>query len=306
MIRFLVAPLIVSLCLAVALHLADGYLPGQDNQRIHKQVSLIDGHYPANEHPKVLQKPTIAYREMLSPDYIIGVAEEPTVLLWGDSNAAHFVGMFEVLLEGKPGGLRNVSHSACPPVLGDVSDFVSPRYLKRCDRSRFVVGEQLHRYETIVLSASWETYLRRKEEFWGSFVATVDTVLESTEKVVIIGYLQRMPVGFDRSCLSKKSKVPMIDCGEESLIFPGPSEYRFKQLARELADERSDVTFFDPNEFICPDGICSAFVQEELVYHDRGHLSYRGSVLLGRRIRQAVGVPGALVPVYAAGVSSGE
>ncbi len=134
-------------------------------------------------------------------------------MLWGDSNAAHYVGMIGAFAHEENFRFRNVQVGACPPIFGDPALFVDARRLADCRTSLLAIRPLLQDAEVVMISASWPAYQARSSRFIDMFLDTVRSISSSGKLVILIGKAPEM-TGFDRLCLLKELRVPLLNCPE--------------------------------------------------------------------------------------------
>ncbi|QKE65455.1 acyltransferase [Aquipseudomonas campi] len=242
----------------------------------------------AYSYPYVCQRPRLREAELQSKACIVNAEKEPAVLLWGDSNAAHYVGMLGAFAEASGFGFRNAAHSSCPPLLQGTAATQKPERLEQCLASIEVVRQHLGDYSTVILGAAWATHARKSDSFLKNLEATVDELVKQGKQVVIMASVPRF-LAVNRKCSQKSLKLPMLVCSESGAEDPGVVPINARLSA--LAAGRTNVHFFDPREQLCPRGRCSAYLDGHLVYFDAGHLSMEGSWVVGRQIVREQGVP---------------
>ena len=65
---------------------------------------------------------------------------------------------------------------------------------------------------------------------------------------------------------------------------------RYNGVIRREAFNRSDVWYYDVNDFLCPKGKCNSYNEDGYnLFMDDSHFSYRGSRLFGRDMLAAYG-----------------
>jgi peptidoglycan/LPS O-acetylase OafA/YrhL len=201
-------------------------------------------------------------------------------LLWGDSNAAHYVGAVNQLAKKSGMVVRNVASSACPPLVSGASEFSYGRYKERCEAAWSEIVPKLAEYPTIILGGQWWTYFRN-HEFKDAFEATLRTLSGEHQRVIVLG---QVPVfaRYDRDCAAKNVKVfGFVDCSSLPHVDPSYSR-EDKAVVEGLANELPNLAYLDPYPFICPEGVCSPFVENSPIYSNASHLGSGGSSLLGR------------------------
>ncbi|MGO4841276.1 SGNH hydrolase domain-containing protein, partial [Rhizobiaceae sp. 2RAB30] len=99
--------------------------------------------------------------DLLDRDCVINgssAEEEPKILLWGDSNAAHYVALLGEIAKRQGFSFRNVEHSACAPLLKDGYTFSPRDYRLSCRASHKVILPALDKYDTLIITAQWTHY----------------------------------------------------------------------------------------------------------------------------------------------------
>ena len=242
----------------------------------------------AYAYPYVCQRSRLSEADLQNRACIINSEQEPSVLLWGDSNAAHYVGMLGAFAEVSDFAFRNAVHSSCPPLLQGAAATQKPEMLEKCLASIEVVRSHLSDYSTVILGGAWAVHARRSDRFFEDLKATVDELVGQGKQVIILGQVPNFRET-DRKCPQKALKLPMLECGETGTESVGiaTNNTRIAELVAGLAN----VQFFDPRTYLCPRGHCSAYLEGRLVYFDASHLSMEGSWIMGRRIVGKQGVP---------------
>lgn len=214
----------------------------------------------------------------------------PRVLLWGDSNAAHYVGMVGAFARHAGFGLRNLEVGTCAPLLGSVDGIVNSARLIDCSNSQAVVREVLKQTDVVVISAAWSSYQERAPQFLARFFDTVRALTAQGKRVVLIG---RIPLfeDFDRQCAAKALSFPLLRCDPLRLPMDAHVAAMNAQL-RQFAGQQANVAYFDANRYLCPNGLCSTHdAAGNKLYYDSGHLSVPGGWKLGEAIVASEGVP---------------
>ncbi|WP_167375530.1 acyltransferase family protein [Brucella cytisi] len=202
------------------------------------------------------------------------------VLLWGDSNAAHYVGTINEVAKAAGVSVQNISHSACPPLLEKASEFAHPVYRDWCAKSVPYIVSRLKDYDTIILGGQWGTYFSRGD-FKTEMDKTISALSDSHRKVIVLGQVPAFS-GYDRKCFLKQYKVPFIQCEAIPRLINGNQDD--KKMFTELAKKYPNVTYVDMFPFLCQNGKCSPYADHKPLYTNGTHLGYGGSVDLGKRI----------------------
>jgi peptidoglycan/LPS O-acetylase OafA/YrhL len=242
---------------------------------------------------------SVCQRQRLAPADVVDercvIGEGPKALLWGDSNAAHYVGMVGAFAQASGFELRNIEIDACPPLLGNIEDFALPRRRADCEASLDLVRAAVERADAIILSASYSSYLKVAPGFLDAFFDTV-RMLSKTKLVILIA---KAPViqGYDRRCAEKAVVFPWLNCTLSGS--PQPQIASVNARLREFAEKTANVAFFDPTHYLCPGRVCSAWENGRPRYFDATHLTLDASWDLGRSIIERDGVPAAFRSIKA-------
>ncbi|WP_144244164.1 acyltransferase family protein [Nitrincola sp. A-D6] len=94
-------------------------------------------------------------------------------LLWGDSNAAHFVPLLAEIASETGFSFRNIAHSACPPLLSGAGEFITPQRKNDCLTSISVVRNSVNNYPVVILSAAWGFYYNKIQNYLKSILKTL-------------------------------------------------------------------------------------------------------------------------------------
>jgi peptidoglycan/LPS O-acetylase OafA/YrhL len=208
---------------------------------------------------------------------------EPRILLWGDSHAAHHLGLLGELATKDGFALRNATHSACPPVFG--GSFGEGRFREGCNQYRPMVREALERgdYDTVLFGAGWGMYIDQPG-FRRSLERTLAQLSAQGVRVVLLGQVPYFR-SYDRSCELRALRVAGVDC-RARVVLPDRGMSRTNRALRDMARRHEGVTYLDVHGLICRDGRCEPYLDGKPVYYDSSHLSMQGSRALGRLLAQ--------------------
>lgn len=207
----------------------------------------------------------------------------PRVLLLGDSNGAHYLGMLHVFANRYGFSMRNATQSACPPILSNEElSWVSRRYAPGCRKYRAVAQREVGKYDVVLLGGSWNSYDRTgKAEFRRMFEATVADLSRRVSSVVILENVPIFP-GYSRECERRSVRLSLLDCrrhfAQESSVETSNA------FLHELAGRYGNVHFFEVSHALCQNRECSPYLDGAPVYFNASHLSMEGSARIGERL----------------------
>lgn len=255
-------------------------------------VTLRDQTKPAYEYDYVCQRQKISEQVVNDPHCVMGsgISGQPHVLLWGDSNAAHYVGMLAVLAKASGFKFRNLELGSCPPIFGDPNEFVEARRREDCRAASEAAPEIVSHYSVIIISASWSEYEKISSRFLANFFETAKSLAQQDKLLVLIGKIPPIP-GYDRLCREKALSYPWLQCPDVEGIESGDVA-RVNRAIADFAAKTPNVKYFDPTPYLCFHGHCPAFDAEgNPTYYDSEHLNLPASWRLGNRILLSDGVP---------------
>lgn len=286
-----VVPASVLLALSVMIMKTGGYFLHWNAEQYRVAADKV---LPAYKHNYVCQSWVVDPKQLKGSDCIVGSgnAQAPSVLLWGDSNAAHYIGMLGVFSREGRFQLKNLEHSSCPPILNaDPERFIPAQRLAECKASLSVMPQVLDAFDTVIVSANWSGYQQQSNDFISEFFSTVTQLVKQGKLVILIG---KAPIisTYDRLCPEKAINLPFMECTTASSMPIGDEVKRTNILLKNFALKTSNVEYYDIENYLCPNGACTAFnMNGEPMYYDTHHLSLPASWLIGEEIYRDVGVP---------------
>jgi peptidoglycan/LPS O-acetylase OafA/YrhL len=271
---------------------SDRILPGDASTYARSLAALRALDLPTTEFDYVCQRKALDTRELSNDRCAIGGGTMPAsrVLLMGDSNAAHYVGIIGTFAEHSKFRFRNLEVGSCPPVFGDISEFVDARRIADCTASQKVWRAALDAADVVILGGSWSEYHGHSPRFLPTLFEQVRQYTAMGKQVVLLG---KVPVitKYDRLCREKALRFPFKVCEADANPMPGDI-VQVNDALRRFADNQANVRYFNVDQLLCPGGMCSAYgLNRNSLYFDKHHLSMKGSWEVGQRMIQSSGVP---------------
>jgi peptidoglycan/LPS O-acetylase OafA/YrhL len=225
------------------------------------------------------------YPELFSAERCVirpqGSRDPVKMILLGDSNAAHYIGVLGAIGRRYGFSFRNVSLSSCPPILGD-----SDKYGNRTDRApcadyRSTIMDEVEPYQYVVLGAQWSSHSRVKS-FRKDLEKTIRQLRARGKQVVLLGMVPRFN-SYGLKCEARRLRLPLVDCERRS----GESPYldtAINTYLRGLAANDTGISYLDVSKILCVGGVCRPYLDSKPVYYDAGHLSMAGSWEIGAKM----------------------
>lgn len=242
----------------------------------------------------------LATAELLaSPQCVVGSASGPApkAILWGDSNAAHYVGVVAAFADASGFRFRNVAVGSCPALDSDPAPYVMATRLADCRESLALIRPVVDGFPVVILSMSWTRY-ENPEAFREAAKETIGRLAAAGKRVILLGKVPEI-LDYDRRCREKALRYPRLDCPRwTSPVLPEIAAVNAE--LRAFAEATPNVSYFDVTPYLCRDGICSAFDEDgRALYYDSRHLTMEASLALGREIVAREGVPAAFQGIAA-------
>ncbi len=250
---------------------------------------------PAYQFDWVCQRQLLSVKDLIDERCVLGPSsnQQPQVLLWGDSNAAHYIPMVEVWSQQAGFTFRNFAIGSCPPLLGDPAPFVRPDRRASCAESLEVAWPEVMRYPIVILGASWSGYDQAAPGFMQRLEDTVRRLTENGQQVVLMAKTTVLK-GYDGRCSEKSLKMHFLACAQppQSLA---EEVAKVNEELRLLAGRLPGASYFDTNRYLCPENKCPVYGPKgQPLYFDASHLNVPASTELGRRTMAEGNLPEAL------------
>ncbi len=290
--QFVLPAMLIGVVIGVSMK-SDGYAFHRVNNDYESQMgALREVRRPAYHYDYVCQKQRVDSTDLEDPACIVGNEADgsPNAILWGDSNAAHYVGMVGAFAKAAGFRFRNVEVGSCPPLNSSPENLISLKRLDDCSSSNELIWNELDSYQTVIVSASWTSYRSKGGNVVEEFENTLRQLVERNRRVVIIG---KSPVvgDYDRLCEEKAVGFRFISCEAPPVPLPESITLTNERL-KAMAERYEGVEYFDANGYLCPDNICPiSYESGEPIYFDSDHLTITASWLLGEEIIRKDGVP---------------
>lgn len=246
----------------------------------------------AEQSSYVCQRKQLIDADRIDPHCTVGKGSNSAqrVLLIGDSNAAHFVGMVATFADHSGFRFVNLEAGSCPPIMTDVTAFVSIKRLAACTASQQVWRDALVDADVVIMGGTWNEYQSKSPNFLPALKKQVKQLEAEGKTVILIGKIAVID-GFDRLCDEKALRFRYKECVAESNALSAEIASVNEQL-KNFAARSSTVRYFDANEYLCPESKCSAYSKDgSTLYFDKWHLSMTGSLQLGKTIHAREGIP---------------
>ena len=267
LIRQAFGPTLLVSLISVGVIYSDGFGIRHFSSQYENQLLVNQNNAKApNSYKHVCQYWRLEQGHLADDNCVLGKGNTPKVLLWGDSNAAQYIGVLESIANKQKWSFRNISHAACPPIFSGVAKFVTAKRLSDCLSSIELVRSTLEQYDTIIISSAFHYYIEKNDDYFIHFFEAL-TMLSETHKIVVLG---NVPVfdNFDRNCLAKAITYPWLKC--DYVADTKKIEEINKTLSR-FTESSPKIHFASLNSWLCKEE-CTPYKAGRLIYYDGSHL----------------------------------
>lgn len=185
-----------------------------------------------------------------------------TVMLWGDSFAAHYVSGLEANAKMLQANVVQYTYAGCPPILSYFS-YARPGCTDFNRRALDIIREA--GIDTVILSGRWSDYDTRG---FAGLQATIDTLRDRGVTVFVIGQSPQFITDVQKIAFFMKRR----NMAGES--WPMAMD---RTINARVAASAAHATFIDPLAALCTDGRCPYASAHEYLYFDYGHFSGLGA-----------------------------
>ncbi|WP_319782280.1 acyltransferase family protein [Oceanisphaera sp. IT1-181] len=291
MFRGVGAPAFAFSCLAVVVILTKGFGTYYFDNNYKATIEQLKPDSPAYAYNYICQSVLLDEDYLSRRECIINSDVEPTVLLWGDSNAAHYVGVIGAIAKEVDFSFRNIAHSSCPPLLNGAGKYIHGDALSKrsCKESIELVKKNLGKYEVIIIAAAWDTYFSNNQDLMSDLNDTILFLEKEGKKIIVVG---NVPIfaNVDKSCKQKSIKISSVECEGDKPVY---TKSIANPAIEKLVSTYVTVNYFDIWEYLCEGELCFNSLDNRLIYFDGWHLSMSGSWYLGEYIVNDFSIPDA-------------
>jgi peptidoglycan/LPS O-acetylase OafA/YrhL len=224
-------------------------------------------------------------------------SDKPEILVWGDSYAMQIV---PAIIASNPSvKLIQATVSQCEPIIGfsrSSTIFGAQNCILSNDRVIDMV-KKIPSIKNVVISSpypqlaasnyvtdrSGRSFIASPNDSYNMILATVNKLKELGKNVTIVAPTPEDKEGKDIGfCLLKTSSLNLRRsvCDFSSTDISDKQ----KEIYRRINIISQDTNVIWLKDAICSNGICQSSIGDTLIYRDKGHLSYEGSRIIGKKI----------------------
>jgi peptidoglycan/LPS O-acetylase OafA/YrhL len=231
----------------------------------------------------------------VSPPCVYGPGRNDTTLvLFGDSHAAHWFPAFDSVATLRGWKLVNLTKTGCPSVTVPLNN-MGRRYVE-CDQwRRYAINRIVQMHPTMVVVSNDRTYNvivgdslpltdssgSAREAWHDGLVQTLNELSPSNARVLVLEDTPQPGVDVPR-CLVKYIDEPKeCDATTRRALHPGMSD-----AERRAVSAVRGVTFFSMNAYLCDAGTCPVSRDGVVRFADDDHLAVHFSAMLAPLLSQ--------------------
>lgn len=223
----------------------------------------------------------------------------PAIALIGDSHAHHLAFGLEKNL-GK--SFLLIGQAGTPPVI----DLICLRHEKKSSKPLMTQALDIvikdTNIKTVILSSRWSlfTYYKQVPYLWLSskdednrlkvleklLSQTIEELIRNKKKVIILLDIPENPLN-PKNCIKTRPLQLSSKCSfNESKS--KPINELTNEMILKVAKSYPSVIVYDPSKALCIKGICTIGKSDSIYYHDKSHLTNKGSEIVTKNIIQHV------------------
>lgn len=212
---------------------------------------------------------------------VLGAGVPPKIIVYGDSHGAELSAALGRLAKSRNASIRQITSSACPPVLGYSSSFrpLCAQYNAAIVKSLAAVPPS-----TIILAANalgWP--VETSDIHWAGLRATIAALKKAGHRVIIYGPVPAEP---------NRLRLPEL-LGRWVALGKDPNDYVFDpgmERLHKIESNMADVAagehaiYVPVSPAICSQKGCKAYLDATVLYFDNNHPSLSGAKLLASKL----------------------
>ncbi len=213
---------------------------------------------------------------------------EPNVILWGDSNAYHYIPALTKIGENMGFGFRNVTHEACHPfVVYNKEEYLvsSDRSKYSCNKASSIAYKLVKNYDIVILSSYWFMINNYKSGSDKILYKELDnTLLELSKTAKLILVLGGIPL---MDSIDIKNIIQHSFINKNKNYVNGVNNtivFKLNKNLKDVLSKHPKAYYLDFNNLLCNKNTCQYKDNENSLYYKDGiHLSLYGSEFLGKK-----------------------
>lgn len=201
------------------------------------------------------------------------------IAVWGDSHAAELAYQLGQIA-GDRARFVELSFANCPPALNYHLPLRPECAIHNQNILSGVLKDKNVKY--VVLTA-WYLRHAQRENFWHGLDAMVATLEAAGKQVVMVYPYPTFPASIPETLANKLQRgAPLVSSGMTREQFRQESAGELSHLNAIVS--RHHVLVGHSEDVICPNGFCSVFTGEQVLYLDNSHLSLAGAKLIAAKV----------------------
>jgi hypothetical protein len=219
-----------------------------------------------------------------------------SALLYGDSHAAAYAGQLQAFSEAVGGAFYYMGQNGCGAV-GNPEE----NKAKSCALVRAAALEASESFDWVIIAQAWSHYNSFQDTFDG-IKALVTKLVQSGKNVILLGEVPHTNTA--GACPLMLTNVTTQDekrrcLGEHHLRWWRERSWNMNSYLEGLSHAFPRVWYWDPNYYMCMDGVCSRYNSMGLLmYVDGTHRGWRRGMMDGQEIVRKWGVPECFVAAF--------
>lgn len=255
------------------------------------------------------EKPSQSATEVDEDTCKIGLASANSqFLLIGDSHADHFIRFFDHLAKEEGISGNAITRAACLPFI-DTPVYNKGTLDKECiNKTKFWYENHLtSKTKYVFLAAYWSGYLNNDPEskfsapprtisaagdqktdsdiFYRGLEITIEKIINSGAIPILVEQVPEFNYPVNK-CVYKK--IMSQSSPKECSISEAMNIFKHKKYLvafDKIQQKHPSTQRLNINHLLCKNGLCTPFIDNDLVYYNGDHLNFRGAEVLARKLK---------------------
>ncbi|CAA2142382.1 acyltransferase family protein [Hyphomicrobium sp. ghe19] len=211
---------------------------------------------------------------------VLGEAVPPKIIVYADSHGAEFSAVLGLLAKARRESIREITASGCPPA----AHFAYPRRVA-CARYNENMLAKLVAIApaTIIIAANSHAWTNEGPgRYWEGLRNSLTALSAAGHRLIVLGPIPNLP----NHMPAPATVARWTNRGNDPADFRFSPDERFPGVDANLRSIASEVnaTYVPVAPALCNDGLCSAYLEDAVLYFDDNHLSVSGANVLAKKL----------------------
>ena len=210
--------------------------------------------------------------------------EEPNIILWGDSNATHYIPTLNYIAKQIGFGFRNIEHGSCPAFTTiKKENFVAVDLKRACDYNSLKAYKLVKNYDVVILASAWVSVYRLSngQVLEKELDKTLKDLSKSAKLILVLGNAPVMDNLDIRAIVDKDAFFN--NNKNDRLSSTNIKVFKANEIVKKVVKKYRQAYYIDFTNILCKNDICLYKEEYNSLNFDKQHLSPYGSLYIGKQ-----------------------